>query len=99
MESFYSSGVRSESIAKVDSIEYCSELYVDSLDVTCKNIFFNGKEFIWKEKVLKIMSFSGNKPIRDLDHYPFDMHLDIVESPGNNVQAIRKSMRPFSSKL
>ena len=72
----YSSGVKSESIAKVDRIKYCTELYVDSLNVTCKTIFFNGKEFIWKEKVVKIVSFSGNKPIRDLDHYPFDMHLD-----------------------
>jgi hypothetical protein len=44
------------------------------LRLKCKTIVFNGETFIWKDQDLDIYSFSGNKPITDLSHYPLRFH-------------------------
>ncbi|KAJ4257357.1 hypothetical protein NW762_008475 [Fusarium torreyae] len=70
----YSYGMNSEFIAKVDGTEYDTNDGVVQLVLTAKIMAFNGEEFVWRKKPLTINEFAGNKPIRDLRHYPFDMH-------------------------
>ncbi|KAF4494600.1 ATP-dependent zinc metalloprotease FTSH 11, chloroplastic mitochondrial [Fusarium agapanthi] len=70
----YSYGMNSEFIAKVDGTEYDTNEGVMQLVLTAKVMAFNGEEFIWRKKSLTINEFAGNKPIRDLRHYPFEMH-------------------------
>ncbi|PNP83434.1 hypothetical protein FNYG_02997 [Fusarium nygamai] len=70
----YSYGMNSEFIAKVDGTEYDTNEVVMQLVLTAKVMAFNGEEFIWRKKSLTINEFAGNKPIRDLRHYPFEMH-------------------------
>ncbi|KAF5022484.1 hypothetical protein F66182_5456 [Fusarium sp. NRRL 66182] len=72
----YSYGVNSDFIAKVDGTEYETNDGVDQLVLTAKAMDFNGEEFVWTKRPLTISEFNGNKPIRDLRHYPFDMHPD-----------------------
>ncbi|KAF5586553.1 TOB3 (member of AAA-ATPase family) [Fusarium pseudocircinatum] len=77
----YSYGMNSEFIAKVDGTEYDTNEGVMQLVLTAKVMAFNGEEFIWRKKSLTINEFAGNKPIRDLRHYPFEMHpeKDVIE--------------------
>ncbi|CVL10632.1 related to TOB3 (member of AAA-ATPase family) [Fusarium proliferatum] len=70
----YSYGMNSEFIAKVDGTEYDTNEGVMQLVLTAKVMAFNGEEFIWRKKSLTINEFAGNKPIRELRHYPFEMH-------------------------
>ncbi|KAG4254025.1 hypothetical protein FPRO03_06365 [Fusarium proliferatum] len=70
----YSYGMNSEFIAKVDGTEYDTNEGVMQLVLTAKVMAFNGEEFIWRKKSLTINEFHGNKPIRELRHYPFEMH-------------------------
>ncbi|SCO55866.1 related to TOB3 (member of AAA-ATPase family) [Fusarium fujikuroi] len=70
----YSYGMNSEFIAKVDGTEYDTNEGVMQLVLTAKVMAFNGEEFIWRKKSLTINEFAGNKPIRELHHYPFEMH-------------------------
>jgi hypothetical protein len=72
----YSYGTNSEFIAKVDDTIYECKDGVKRLLITAKAMSFNGKEFVWLKKTLPIDCFAGNKPIRDLRHYPFDLHPD-----------------------
>ncbi|KAF5005785.1 hypothetical protein FDECE_7795 [Fusarium decemcellulare] len=72
----YSYGLNSEFICKVDGTEYDCSDGVAQLVLTAKIMSFNGEEFVWRKKSLTINEFSGNKPIRELRHYPFDMHKD-----------------------
>ncbi|KAF9767335.1 hypothetical protein IL306_000126 [Fusarium sp. DS 682] len=72
----YSYGMNSEFIAKVDGTEYDTNDGVMQLVLTAKVMSFNGEEFIWRKKSLTINEFAGNKPIRDLRHYPFERHPD-----------------------
>ncbi|KAM0204839.1 hypothetical protein ACHAQI_009788 [Fusarium lateritium] len=72
----YSFGLNSEFIGKVEGTEYDTSDGLVQLVITVKVMAFNGEEFVWRRKLLTINEFSGNKPIRDLRHYPFDMHLD-----------------------
>ncbi|KAF5675495.1 TOB3 (member of AAA-ATPase family) [Fusarium circinatum] len=70
----YSYGMNSEFIAKVDGTEYDTNEGVMQLVLTAKVMAFNGEEFIWRKKSLTINEFAGNKPVRELRHYPFEMH-------------------------
>ncbi|SPJ73167.1 related to TOB3 (member of AAA-ATPase family) [Fusarium torulosum] len=72
----YSFGMNSEFIGKVEGTEYDTSDGLAQLVITVKVMAFNGEEFVWRRKLLTINEFAGNKPIRDLRHYPFDMHLD-----------------------
>ncbi|KAF5562936.1 TOB3 (member of AAA-ATPase family) [Fusarium napiforme] len=70
----YSYGMNSEFIAKVDGTEYDTNDGVKQLVLSVKVMAFNGEEFVWRKSSLTINEFAGNKPIRDLRHYPFEMH-------------------------
>ncbi|RGP70879.1 hypothetical protein FLONG3_7335 [Fusarium longipes] len=72
----YSYGVDSEFISKVHDTSYEENNECKRLVITTKVISFNGKEFVWEKKKLHIDSFVGNKPIRELRHYPIDKHPD-----------------------
>ncbi|KAF4996164.1 hypothetical protein FGRMN_4656 [Fusarium graminum] len=72
----YSYGLNSEFICKVEGTEYDTNDGVVQLVLTAKVMAFNGEEFVWRKKSLTINDFAGNKPVRDLRHYPFNMHPD-----------------------
>ncbi|KAM0343402.1 hypothetical protein ACHAPU_008582 [Fusarium lateritium] len=72
----YSYGLNSEFICKVEGTEYDTNDGVVQLVLAAKVMSFNGEEFIWRKKSLTINDFVGNKPVRDLRHYPFGMHPD-----------------------
>ncbi|KAF5677020.1 AAA family ATPase [Fusarium heterosporum] len=72
----YSYGLNSEFICKVEGTEYDTNDGVVQLVLTAKVMAFNGEEFVWRKKSLAINDFAGNKPVRDLRHYPFNMHPD-----------------------
>ncbi|KAI1024781.1 hypothetical protein LB503_007281 [Fusarium chuoi] len=61
-------------LLRVDGTEYDTNEGVMQLVLTAKVMAFNGEEFIWRKKSLTINEFAGNKPIRELRHYPFEMH-------------------------
>ncbi|KAF2419775.1 ATPase [Tothia fuscella] len=46
------------------------------LFINVKEISFDGDSFIWKQDVLAIPSFEGNRPITELEHYPLSLHPD-----------------------
>ncbi|RBR25458.1 uncharacterized protein FIESC28_01696 [Fusarium coffeatum] len=88
----YSYGMNSEFIAKVDNTEYRRKDGVNELVVNSKVISFNGKRFIWTKKELTIEAFVGNKPIRELRHYPFDMHPDKASIQDHLLARGRKAL-------
>ncbi|KAJ4007242.1 hypothetical protein NW752_007778 [Fusarium irregulare] len=88
----YSYGINSEFIAKVDNTEYRRKDGVNELVVNSKVISFNGKRFIWTKKELTIEAFVGNKPSRELRHYPFDMHPDQASIQDHLLARGRKAL-------
>ncbi|KAH6880065.1 P-loop containing nucleoside triphosphate hydrolase protein [Thelonectria olida] len=72
----YSYGLNSEFICKVEDTEYVKKNEGQFLVIKAKIMTFNGEEFVWHDKNLAIPEFSGNTPITELRHYPFDFHQD-----------------------
>lgn len=72
----YSRDLASEFLCKVTSAEYVTHTSGTYLDIHAKVLKFNGQSFIWSSKSLKIPGFKGNKPIRQLSHYPVDFSSD-----------------------
>ncbi|CAM1507520.1 Fc.00g071610.m01.CDS01 [Cosmosporella sp. VM-42] len=70
----YTYGLNSEFICKVEDTEYVKKNEGTFLLIKGKIMTFNGEEFIWQDKSLPIPAFAGNKPIRELRHYPFEFH-------------------------
>ncbi|OLN88257.1 Vacuolar protein sorting-associated protein 4B [Colletotrichum chlorophyti] len=70
----YSSGRNTEMLCKVKDTAYESTKCGLILNINCQMLEFNGEAFIWGDHQLKIPQFSGNKPIRDLLHYPLQFH-------------------------
>ncbi|UPL03968.1 hypothetical protein LCI18_014902 [Fusarium solani-melongenae] len=66
----------SHTLRKVDSAEYQGSRSNCQLVITCKAISFSGEGFYWSKGYLVIPGFAGNKPIRELDCYPFEFHND-----------------------
>ncbi|KAM3435647.1 hypothetical protein NHJ13734_005454 [Beauveria thailandica] len=75
----YSTDLESEFLCKVLKAEY-SSLSADEqyLQICVKVIRFNGDSFVWTTKMLRLNSFSGNKPIKQLRHYPVEHHSDMA---------------------
>ncbi|KAH6970897.1 P-loop containing nucleoside triphosphate hydrolase protein [Ilyonectria sp. MPI-CAGE-AT-0026] len=72
----YSYGLNSEFLCKVEDTEYVKKNEGTFLLVKGKIMTFNGEEFVWQDKTLPIPAFTGNNPIRELRHYPFEFHSD-----------------------
>lgn len=70
----YSYGLNSEFLAKVNSTYYVTRKEGEFLIVQTKALTFNGKEFVWTDRMLAIKEFNGNKPVRELEHYPLEFH-------------------------
>lgn len=72
----YSFGINAEFFAKVDSTVYVNKNSGNALHVKTKILKFNGERFVWKEHILPIPEFEGNKPVLELGHYPLEFHQD-----------------------
>ncbi|OAA54645.1 ATPase, AAA-type, core [Cordyceps fumosorosea ARSEF 2679] len=75
----YSTDLESEFLCKVTKADYVTTSGGDSfLQIGVKVLRFNGDSFVWASKILRLSSFSGNKPIKQLRHYPIAHHADIA---------------------
>lgn len=75
----YSTDLESEFLCKVTKADYVTTSCGDSfLQIGVKVLRFNGESFVWATKMLRLNSFSGNKPIKQLRHYPIGYHSDIA---------------------
>lgn len=75
----YSTDLESEFLCKVTKADYVTTSCGDSfLQIGVKVLRFNGDSFVWATKVMRLTSFSGNKPIKQLRHYPIAYHTDIA---------------------
>lgn len=72
----YSPDKDCERLHKVIKSEYVTERGTTYLDISCQEISFAGESFDWKDKTLRLVPFSGNKPVKDIDHYPLSFHDD-----------------------
>ncbi|TQN67110.1 ATPase family AAA domain-containing protein FIGL1 [Colletotrichum shisoi] len=70
----YSSACNTEMLCKVEDTAYERLDGVVVLGINCKILAFNGEAFVWTDHKLRIPRFAGNKPIRELDHYPLQFH-------------------------
>ncbi|XWW96099.1 hypothetical protein V2A60_004069 [Cordyceps javanica] len=74
----YSTDLESEFLCKVTKADYVTTSCGGSfLQIGVKVLRFNGDSFVWATKMLRLNSFSGNKPIKQLRHYPIEYHSDI----------------------
>ncbi|KAM3506240.1 hypothetical protein MY11210_007636 [Beauveria gryllotalpidicola] len=75
----YSTDLESEFLCKVTKADYITTTDGEpSFEIGVKVLRFNGDSFVWKTKMLRLNSFSGNKPIKQLRHYPVEYHTDIA---------------------
>ncbi|KAM3502451.1 hypothetical protein MY10362_004833 [Beauveria mimosiformis] len=75
----YSTDLESEFLCKVIKADYISlSTGEQCLEIGVKVIRFNGESFVWTTKMLRLNSFSGNKPIKQLRHYPVEHHNDMA---------------------
>ncbi|KAK1585025.1 ATPase [Colletotrichum navitas] len=72
----YSSACNTEMLCKVKDTAYERVEGTVLLSINCKILTFNGESFVWADHKLQIPKFAGNRPIRDLDHYPLQFHED-----------------------
>ncbi|KAK5996712.1 hypothetical protein PT974_02052 [Cladobotryum mycophilum] len=72
----YSFGINSEFLCKVESTSYVRKEKGNFLLVKVKVLKFNGEQFVWHNETLPIPMFEGNKPIRELEHFPLEFHPD-----------------------
>jgi hypothetical protein len=73
----YSPGRDCERIRKVsDTVYKRNPGGKDQLIIKCKEIVFDGESFVWKNEELEIPAFVGNKPIKELPHYPLSFQED-----------------------
>ncbi|GJC92634.1 ATPase [Colletotrichum higginsianum] len=70
----YSSACNTEMLCKVEDTAYERVDGLVVLGINCKILAFNGEAFVWTDHKLRIPRFAGNKPIRELDHYPLQFH-------------------------
>ncbi|PQK13270.1 hypothetical protein BB8028_0004g02010 [Beauveria bassiana] len=74
----YSTDLESEFLCKVTKADYISDAGETYLQIGVKVLRFNGDCFVWTTQMLRLDSFSGNKPIKQLRHYPFKHHTDMA---------------------
>ncbi|OAR02277.1 hypothetical protein LLEC1_05428 [Akanthomyces lecanii] len=75
----YSTDLESEFLGKVTKADYVTTSTGESfLQIGVKVLRFNGESFVWATKMLRLNSFSGNKPIKQLRHYPIGYHSNIA---------------------
>ena len=73
----YSPGKDCERIRKiVDTTYKLNSVGKPYLSIKCKEIVFDGETFIWQDDEVQIATFDGNKPIKELSHYPLSFHDD-----------------------
>ncbi|GKT83821.1 AAA family ATPase [Colletotrichum tofieldiae] len=70
----YSNACNTEMLCKVEDTAYERVDGVVVLGINCKILTFNGESFVWADHKLQIPKFAGNRPIRDLEHYPLQFH-------------------------
>ncbi|KAK2000984.1 ATPase [Colletotrichum falcatum] len=69
-------GKDAEMLCKVEGTAYERTDCGVVLSVGCKILAFDGEAFAWADHRLMTPRFAGNRPIRDLGHYPLQFHED-----------------------
>ncbi|KAJ0162796.1 hypothetical protein CTA2_3995 [Colletotrichum tanaceti] len=72
----YSSARNTEMLCRVEDTAYERFEGAVVLGVNCKILAFDGEAFAWTDHKLRIPRFAGNRPVRELDHYPLEFHED-----------------------
>ncbi|POR37741.1 Putative 26S protease regulatory subunit [Tolypocladium paradoxum] len=70
----YSYGLNSEFLCKVEGTQYIHKREGTFLFIKTKIMTFNGEEFVWQVKWLTTEEYEGNRPIKELQHYPTSFH-------------------------
>ncbi|KAH8660482.1 hypothetical protein BX600DRAFT_467761 [Xylariales sp. PMI_506] len=69
-----SSGYNCEYMSKVVDTVLKTTPMGKVLVIKAQSLKFNGEAFVWEDECLEIPSFKGNKPIKELPHYPVQFH-------------------------
>ncbi|KND89503.1 putative 26S protease regulatory subunit [Tolypocladium ophioglossoides CBS 100239] len=72
----YSYGLNSEFLCKVEGTQYIHKREGTFLFIKTKIMIFNGEEFVWQAKWLTMEEYEGNKPVKELQHYPISFHAE-----------------------
>ena len=72
----YSYGRNSELLCQVEETSYRKTTHGSVFVITGKVLTFNGDAFVWQESELETPAFEGNKPVRELLHYPLEFNPD-----------------------
>ncbi|KAF2396114.1 ATPase [Trichodelitschia bisporula] len=78
----YTPGPDCERIRRVKSTRY--DRKNGALVLECEEVVFDGRKFAWSASEARVGIFTGNRPVRDLEHYPLSCH----EAP----DAVRKRL-------
>jgi hypothetical protein len=70
----YSYGRNSELLCKVEDTAYTKKTTGVVLSIMGKVLTFNGDSFVWQDSTLEMPAFDGNKPVKDLLHYPLEFN-------------------------
>lgn len=68
-----------ELVAKVVDTELKVVPSGSFLIIHCKILRFDGEAFVWADTDLEIEHFEGNRPIKELAHYPLEFHPDAAD--------------------
>ena len=66
-----------ERLFRVLDTAYVCDADGKRLELMCERMVFTGMTFDWKNAVLSIPAFGGNRPITDLPNYPLEFHADV----------------------
>jgi len=81
----YSPGKDCERIRKiVDTSFKVNSVGKPFLSIKCKEIVFDGETFVWQDQEAQIAEFDGNKPIKELAHYP----LSFLDDPKSVIDRL-----------
>lgn len=89
----YSQELGSESIYKVEDTEYVEKNDGKYLIVKGKYMKFNGKNFVWRQKMLPIPSFMGKILVSELVVLPSELHPETDSIMGRLVARGSKAFR------
>ena len=91
----YSPGKDCERIRKiVDTSFKVNSVGKPFLSIKCKEIVFDGETFVWQDQEVQIAEFDGNKPIKELAHYPLSF-LDDSKSVIDRLTTRGKSVLEY----
>lgn len=88
----YTYGMNGEVLSKVETTYYTLIQSKEYLIIKAMTLAFNGVEYVWEDKLLPIPLYTGNRPVRELEHYPLAWHPEPEATKRRLVSRGKKSL-------